>query len=94
MLTFPSFLRHPIARQLAAVFVPVTCVIWGIAWLLAGWTAWVTIPLATAATVFFFRALPAPFIPLHVQVVPQLGNRLLVVWLWVGWVGMLWILLG
>lgn len=82
------------AGPLLAFLIPATCAIWVIAWLLADWAAWVTLPLATAATVFIFRCLPAPFIPLHVQVVPQLGNRILVVWLWVGWAGMLWILLG
>ena len=82
------------AGPLLAVFVPATCVIWLIAWLLAGWSAWVTIPLATAATVFFFRCLPAPFIRLHVRVVPKLGNWLLVAWLFLGWAVMLWIVLG
>ena len=82
------------AGPLLAFFMPATCAIWVIAWLLADWTAWLTIPLATAATVFFFRCLPAPFIPLHIRVVPKLGNWFLVAWLFVGWLGMLWILLG
>lgn len=81
------------AGALLAMLVPVTCMIWGVAWLIAGRSGWVTIPLATAATVFFFRCLPASIIPLHVPVVPKLGNWFLVAWLFVGWAGMLWIVL-
>lgn len=80
--------------MLLGFLVPITGMIWAGAWLLAGYSWWLTIPLATAATTFFFRCLPAPFIPLHTPVVPKWGNWLLVVWLWLGWGGMLWILLG